>query len=569
MNFKIESIIMKTILVQLLCMFVLLDATSCAKKTDGPKKKDDHNELSLRLILPNVAASGSMVQMQGRGFGSSQESVQVKFGDVTGEVLELSNGILSVKVPELADGAKVDVAVVVGDNTSNIKSFRVRKIEEPIVIPKDTIEWIEDKNPNIAAIEHGIASYDEQVVKYIRNGQQLLEVELGKPSLVVVAEDEIGWGFYQFPSIRRSLSGQLAIGWAMNHDDAASYGKPALGINSAVSNDGGETWVTVSRGPTSGGTLLSNGDRINISTPAAVPLAELELPNSIVTLQDQSTYGRLFTIYEYDKLPLQLQGAYQSRMRQGQTSWVAERGTIVSPNLARYADGNLFPVVWWGDIQEISDGVYTCRYPGFEINQSGGVDPAGVICYKSTDFGKTWVKQGSILYQPDLSLDPNGSKRKTLGWTEPAFAALQNGTFLSILRTADGFGKSPMYWSTSVDKGVNWSTPKVFTGAGVKPMLLELDNGIVALAAGRPGVQLRFMLNDNANDWTEPFEMLPWVDNEATLTNDGLGSSCGYAQVLKMDENSFLMVYSDFKHTTPEGLIRKAIKVRKITVKRM
>src|SRR5690606_25093507 len=230
MNFKIESIIMKTILVQLLCMFVLLDATSCAKKTDGPKNKDDHNALSLRLILPNVAASGSIVQMQGRGFGSSQESVQVKFGDVTGEVLELSNGILSVKVPELADGTKVDVAVVVGDNTSNIKSFRVRKIEEPIVIPKDTIEWIEDKNPNIAAIEPGIMSYDEQVVKYIRNGQQLLEVELGKPSLVVVAEDEIGWGFYQFPSIRRSLSGQLAAGWGMNKDDAESYGKPALGI---------------------------------------------------------------------------------------------------------------------------------------------------------------------------------------------------------------------------------------------------------------------------------------------------------------------------------------------------
>ncbi|WP_039054216.1 hypothetical protein [Sphingobacterium sp. T2] len=201
------------------------------------------------------------------------------------------------------------------------------------------------------------------MVKYIRNGQQLLEVELGKPSLVVVAEEEVGWGFYQFPSIRRSLSGQLAAGWSMNHDNAESYGKPSLGINSAISNDGGVTWTTVVKGPAGAGTLLSNGDRIAVGTPAAVPLEDLDLPTPIATLQDASSYGRIMRIYEYDKLPLQLQGTYQSRMKKGQTSWIAERGTLVSPKLARYADGNLFPVVWWGDIQEISDGVYTCLIP--------------------------------------------------------------------------------------------------------------------------------------------------------------------------------------------------------------
>ena len=560
---------MKTILLHLLCLFVLLDVTSCTKKTDNPKVEE--SALSLKLILPNVAASGSTIQIQGRGFGNNSGSVQVKFGEVSGEVLELANDIISVKVPELADGAKVDVAVLVGGLTSNVKSFRVRKIEEPVVVQKDTVEWIEDKNPNIVAIQHGIMSYNEQVVKYIRNGQQLLEVELGKPSLVVVAEEQVGWGFYQFPSIRRSLSGQLAAGWSMNHDDAASYGKPALGINSAISNDGGETWTTVVKGPTSAGILLSNGDRIAVGTPAATPLEDLELPNSVATLQDQSTYGRIFKIYEYNKLPLQLQGTYQSRMKKGQTSWIAERGTLVSPKLARYADGNLFPVIWWGDIQEISDGVYTCPYPGFEINSSGGVDPAGVICYKSADFGKTWVRQGSIRYQPDISLDPNGNKRKTLGWTEPAFAALKNGTFLSILRTQDGFGKSPMYWTNSSDKGVTWSTPKVFTGSGVLPKLLEMDNGIVALAAGRPGVQLRFMLNNDPNDWTEPFEMLPWVGSDLQQTEGDVntGASCGYTQMLKMDNNSFLIIYSDFQYKTPDGLTRKAIKVRKVTVKRM
>lgn len=558
---------MKTVFFKIFCVLLLFNGISCVKKIDEPKAEE--STLSLKMILPNVAASGATIQLQGRGFGSDLTNVEVKFGETKAEILELKNDVIAVKVPVLAGGTKVDVAVNMAGSISNTKSFRVRKIEETMVEEKDTVEWIEEKNANIVAIESGVMSYDEQVVKYMRNGKQLIEVELGKPSIVVVAEEEVGWGFYNFPSIRRSLSGQLAAGWSMAHDDASSYGKPGVGINSAISNDGGLTWTTVVKGPTGAGMLLSNGDRISISTPAAVPLEDLELPAPIATLQDQSTYGRVFRVYDYTKLPLQLQGTYQARMKKGQTSWVSERGTLNSPKLARYADGNLFPIVWWGDLQEISDGLYTCPYPGFEINQNGGISAAGVICYKSTDFGKTWVKQGSITYQPNVLLDPNGNKRNTLGWTEPAFAVLKNGTFLSILRTQDGFGKSPMYWTTSSNKGVSWSTPKVFTGSGVLPKLLELNNGVVAMAAGRPGVQLRFMLNSDPNDWTEPFEMLPWAgsDLQQSEGNVNTGASCGYTQLLKVDDNSFLIIYSDFQHKTPEGLIRKAIKVRKVTVK--
>jgi len=552
---------MKTILLNLLCMFVLLDVTSCAKKTEEPDTNGEGNALSVNLILPNVAASGSTVKIQGRGFGNSSGDIQVKFGEVMGEVLDLSDGVISVKVPELAEGAKINVSVLVGGHTSNIKSFRVRKIGELVLAEKDTLEWIENKSPNIAAIRAGIPAYDEQVVKYIRNGRQLLEVELGKPVIVAVADRELPWGFFNFPGIRRSLSGQqISVSWSMSHDNAESYGQAVSG-NSAVSSDEGETWTRVERAPTGGGILLSNGDRITVSTPAAIPVGDLDLPPVLATFQDGSNYDRLFRIYEYDKLPLQVQGAYQHRIKSGTTAWVAERGTLVHPNLARYSDGNLFPVVWWGDMHELSDGIYRGTYPTYETKPGGGIDASGVTFYKSTDLGLTWTKQGNIPYQPDLMLDPNGNKRKAFGWTEPAFAALKNGTFLSVLRTQDGFGESPMYVSTSTNKGVSWTKPKVFTGAGVLPKLLELDNEIVALASGRPGVQLRFMLNNNADDWSEPFEMLPWVPNE-TFT-------CGYTGFLKVDDNSFLVVYSDFWHRTPEGERRKAIKVRKVTVKRL
>lgn len=548
-------------------VLILLDVSSCSKK-GVPTEHTSESGLFINLVLPNVAASGSIVQIQGRGFGDNKESVQVKFGDVVAQVFDVTDGSIEVEVPSLADGSKVAVLVLVNGVASNAKDLRVRMIDEVVIAPKDTLEWVENK-PSLNAIVPGITSYNEQVVKYIRNGQQLLEVELGQPVEVAVADRDYPWGFYNFPNIRRSVSGQLHISWSMNHDEAASYGLPPEGIRDAVSNDGGATWTMVANGPIGGGTVLSNGDRVIVTTPRAVPLGELTLPTPIATLQDQSTYNRVFRIYRYDDLPAQLRGTYQARIRSGQTSWAAERGTIEHPNLARYADGNLFPVIWWGDIQETDDAVYTGTYPAFEINSSGGVDPSSVFFYKSTDFGRNWVFQGKIPYQPDLALDPNGSQRITFGWTEPAFAALKNGTFLSVLRTQDGFGKSPMYVSSSANKGISWATPKVFTGAGVLPKLLELDNGVVALSAGRPGVQLRFMLNDNVEDWTEPFEFLPWVPNEAQVTDLNSGSSCGYTGILKVDENSFLIVYSDFKHQTSEGLTRKAIKVRKVTVKRM
>lgn len=551
---------MKNRFLSLIYTFVLLNVSFSCAKSNYPIEKEEASSLFVSMILPNVAASGTVIQIQGKGFGDNPENIKVKFGDIAAEVLAVTDKNISVKVPALNDGSIVNVLVSIGGVVSNTKDLRVRNIEGNPIAQKDTVEWIENKNPNIAAIKPGIASYDEQVVKYIRNGQQLLEVELGKPVIVSVADKEYPWGFYNFPSIRYSVSGLLSVSWSMNHDNAESYGKPVTG-NNAVSNDGGQTWTTVSKSPTGGGIVLSNGDRLTITTPPAVPLKDLELPAPIATLQDGSNYNRVFRIYDYDKLPAQLQGTYQARIKKGETSWIAERGTLVHPKLARYADGNLFPVVWWGDMQELSDGLYRGTYPGFEINQKGEVSASGISFYKSTDFGKTWYKQGAIPYQPDISLDPNGNKRNAFGWTEPAFIALKNNLFLSVLRTQDGFGESPMYLSTSLNKGVSWSKPKVITGAGVLPRLLELDNGIVALASGRPGVQLRFMLNDNTDDWSVPFEMLPWINNEVF--------SCGYTQLLKVDANSFLIVYSDFFYKTPEGTTRKAIKVRKVTVKRI
>ncbi|HCS21748.1 MAG TPA: hypothetical protein DIW47_14520 [Bacteroidetes bacterium] len=198
-------------------------------------------------------------------------------------------------------------------------------------------------------------------------------------------------------------------------------------------------------------------------------------------------------------------------------------------------------------------------YPGFYLNEKGKVDPSGVFFYRSTDEGHTWKIQGRIPYDPDLKADPNGNKRLALGFTEPGFEILSDGTFICVLRTTDGLGDSPMYISRSTDMGVTWTRSEPFIRAGVLPRLLQLNNGVIVLASGRPGVQLRFCIDGKGEKWTDPFEMLPFKNEKDEV-------SCGYTEMLATGPDRFMLIYSDFKYQNPAGEIRKAIKVREIIV---
>ena len=94
---------------------------------------------------------------------------------------------------------------------------------------------------------------------------------------------------------------------------------------------------------------------------------------------------------------------------------------------------------------------------------------------------------------------------------------------------------------------------------GVLPRLLRLANGVVVLASGRPGVQLRFSANGRGETWTEPYELVPFANQKDSV-------SCGYTSILAAGPDRFLIIYSDFKHKNAAGETRKAIKVREVVV---
>jgi len=102
--------------------------------------------------------------------------------------------------------------------------------------------------------------------------------------------------------------------------------------------------------------------------------------------------------------------------------------------------------------------------------------------------------------------------------------------------------------------------PKVIAPSGVLPKLLKLENGILALSSGRPGVQVRF--SEDGEKWTEPLDFVPVT--EADPHKD----TCGYTSLLATGPDRFIIAYSHFKHPNEKGELRKAIMIREVQVTR-
>lgn len=404
----------------------------------------------------------------------------------------------------------------------------------------------------------GIPAYSESRFEYKDKDKKSLSVFLKEPVVVDVATKPEKWGYFQFPSILQKTDGALAIKWNLTIDAIEAYGSNQFG--SAVSKDGGKSWQLDRVEEDGGSLLLNNGDKINVVTPKAIKVEELQLPKPIGKGMD--TYARTSsTFYKLHDLPEIRKGVYLKRLRKNSNAWEEEKADLYDPEAARYSFKGLFPVLFWGDMHLAKDrSAIAGIYPGFHIDEKGEVDPrSGVFFYRSEDNGHSWKIQGRILYVPDLQLDSAGNKR--MGFTEPAFEVMSDGSFLAIMRTTDGIGHGPMYASRSTDLGKTWSKPEIIAPSGVLPRLLQLDNGVTVLASGRPGVQLRFSTDGTGKEWTDPFELLPYKN-----ANDQV--SCGYTGLIATGSDRFLIVYSDFNYENEKKEIRKAIKVREVIVGR-
>ncbi len=353
----------------------------------------------------------------------------------------------------------------------------------------------------------------------------------------------------------------------MHTDDVGAYGLSANAYSQ--STDGGKTWMNARLDSSQLlGHKLPNGDLIRVIDPRPIKVADLQMPSPL-DKTDFKYRKTNFTFYRLSEMPDKVKGIYLNRKKSGHHTWQVEQALLDDAQAVRYSLKGLVPVVWWGDIHTLADGSLLAGvYPGYYVRENGQVDKQmGVVFHQSTDNGHSWTYKGRIPFQPDRSLDSMATDR--IGFSEPTYEVLADGSLLCVIRSADGdgvtngVGNGPLYASRSVDGGKTWSPPSVVAPAGALPRLLRLKNGITVLSSGRPGVQVRFTKSEDDGRWTDAFEMLPYESKRLELQ---YLVSCGYTGLLATGPDRFLIIYADFRYKNQRGEERKAIKIREVTV---
>jgi hypothetical protein len=182
---------------------------------------------------------------------------------------------------------------------------------------------------------------------------------------------------------------------------------------------------------------------------------------------------------------------------------------------------------------------------------------------QSLDYGYTWNFLGEIHYEGDPHADPMADKRD--GFTEPDYNFRPEGSVICLMRTSDGNGHGPLYLARSVDGARTWSKPVAFDPAfdgGKMPQLLTLDNGVTLASYGQSGgpgyIAVRATADPAGLDWQ------PSVHAHFSPPAPGGWNSCGHTEMVALDRDRALIVYSDFNYPDADGRPRKTILVRVI-----
>jgi hypothetical protein len=172
------------------------------------------------------------------------------------------------------------------------------------------------------------------------------EVILGEPTVVAQAPPGVtAWGPYQFCDVEKLPNGMLRASWHTGRDSAEDHGRVRRAH--AVSDDGGRTW-RLAEDPFEGiktadgksvqspileqdtfGTLLPNGDRLTGALQPSMPLAQMDLGESIqpVSMWMQA-HGNHYALYDSDAFPEKYRDWKMRRLPKDSTEWVSDHPRV-------------------------------------------------------------------------------------------------------------------------------------------------------------------------------------------------------------------------------------------------
>ena len=395
-----------------------------------------------------------------------------------------------------------------------------------------------------------------------------MKINISEPVLVSMGPSSLtaGWGVYQFPTVDKLDDGSLLVTFASAADNESTYGSTP---GSCISRDDGKTWepiANIERFEAERGIRLPNGDRVSFKDRKCVPLEGLKLPEPI-----GKTHLRM-TIYRMDEVDADIceHTWILQRFNEKHPEGVCERVKLEWPYMTiRSTCGVLVPPAPRGRLRIAPDG--TLWMPHYYL---AGTDPQTgelipYLCnylFHSVDGGRTWQLKAFLPFYPDPE-NPDSNLYEGYGENDITFT--KNGTLVRLIRSHGSYMPpwSPCYITRSVDGGDTWSDLEVFAKQGVWPCLATLNCGVTLATYGRPGLFLRATADPSCVEWEDAIELVhatgePEPDRGSVFQQ----ATCGYSNMLVLDDCTVGLVYSDFRVTDESETPHKCIMYRTVRV---
>ena len=389
-----------------------------------------------------------------------------------------------------------------------------------------------------------------------------MNIKLSEP--VVISRgpsyEQCGWGPYQFPHMHLLDDGRIVCIFADSPDTIDAYGAECACF---VSADKGRSWQRsrFKEFELLVGLKLDNGDRLQFMERDSIKVTDdMVFPEPVVS-------NKGTTYYSMEEISESIIGnktwllhrvnadCPEGREEPVVLNWphmtVRRRGDIIIPNHT------------WGTLRKAPDGTLWMPNYATGLNPYDGSfsphDANYLFCSK--DNGKTWDLKHYLPFAPDPVKDPNSPQYE--GYNENDIAFAPDGSYVRLSRSngTNPLCKGPCVMVRSTDKGETWSDPVAFADRGVWPRLCVLPCGVTLASYGRPGFYIRATDDPSCQVWEDPVELIHVAEGENPWR-----ATCGYSDLIPLDNHTAAVAYTDFKIRDDEGNPRKTVLFRTITV---
>ncbi|SMG07816.1 IPT/TIG domain-containing protein [Sphingobacterium psychroaquaticum] len=265
----------------LLFLALVIGTVSCEKKEDVPPQV----ELKVTSYYPNSGKAGTLVTIEGEGFGTSIGDYQATIGGKSAEVISATATALVLRMPVGAASGNLDVKY--RDKVLPIGTYTYQDLSVVRVFPTNG-----PAGSQIRIGGAGFGSVESPAAVYI-NYKKALVVSLTDTLIVAEVPNEAGTGAVMVKVDGKEAKGQNFIYQAIHSIKPLTGGK---GTNVVITGEGFEALAANNKVEFNGqmATIVeATPERLVVRAPEGVTTGALS-----VSINEQKTTGPTFTVVD-------------------------------------------------------------------------------------------------------------------------------------------------------------------------------------------------------------------------------------------------------------------------------